>query len=179
MSELRVARPYTDTSQVERILKQQRAERQAAAEAALASRPQSTALVSDTASAGSMPGGFEKEKPPPAVPVASKPLPQILPPPPAPVASSSLTGPAESTGTLVDDSTPDEPQGRGARPNSMISQFNKLKNKFQKGPQGGEMPGSGLLPSGGSGPAANPGGLVTPLTNISTFCHFLVAFPLI
>jgi hypothetical protein len=61
----------------------------------------------------------------------------------------------------------------------MISQFNKLKNKFQKGPQGGEMPGSGLLPSGGSGPAANPGGLVTPLTNISTFRHFLVIFPLI
>jgi hypothetical protein len=45
-------------------MKQQREERQVAAEAALSVQPQSTVLVFEAASIGSMPGGFEKEKPP-------------------------------------------------------------------------------------------------------------------
>jgi hypothetical protein len=55
---------HADIFLVEHIMKQQREERQVAAEAALSVQPQSTVLVFEAASIGSMPGGFEKEKPP-------------------------------------------------------------------------------------------------------------------
>jgi hypothetical protein len=154
---------------VERILRQQRAERQAAEEAARAARPQSTALVSDTASISSIPGGFEKPAPP--IPVASKPMPQL------PASTSASISSYDSTPTLLDDTVPEELSSKSGRPHSMISQFNNLKSKFTKKGSNSPLPGAGLLPgmssdvgtSSGSGPSANPSGHVTPLTNISMF----------
>jgi hypothetical protein len=152
------------------------------AEEARSKRPQSTALVSDGGSmAAGMPGGFHDDPPPP-IPVASKPLPAILPPPPTPGSEkgSMQVSAQNSLQTLVEDDDAST-ASRGGRPNSMISQFNKLKNQFSKKGLGGAAPGAGLLPGSGTGstsvstpdyagqsrPAPNPSGHVTPLTNIS------------
>jgi hypothetical protein len=166
----------TDFPIVERILKQQREEREAAAEVARQARPQSTALVSDTSSVTSsavaMPGGFDDEKP--VVPVATKPtLPQPLP----------AAAPAkDSPTTLVSDSPESKALTAQTRPQSGIAQWgNNLKKRFSKGDglsglsSGSPSAGAGLLPSSGAGPS-QPSGHVTPLTNISeTFLFDLSA----
>jgi hypothetical protein len=158
---------------VDRILRQQRAEREAAEEVARSRRPQSTALVSDTGSVSrGMPGDFDTPAPP--IPVASKPLPPLLSP--APISDSAR----ESTPTLVDEPSVDELASlKGGRPNSMMSQFNKLKTQFSKKGLSPGSAGAGLLPgpgmtsapdyTGQTRPATNPSGHVTPLTNISAY----------
>jgi hypothetical protein len=152
---------------VDRILRQQRAEREAAEEVSRSRHPQSTALVSNTSSSSEgMPGGFDTPAPP--IPVASKPPSSLLP---SALTYNSTRG---STPTLVDEPLADDASLlKGGRPNSMISQLNKLKTQFSKrglsGP--GLSPGAGTASTpdytGQSRPAASTSGHVTPLTNIS------------
>ena len=149
----------TDAATVERILRQQRAERQAAEEAARQARPQSTALVSDVDSAVTIPGQFET---PPAVPIASKPTSALTATHPG-----ADSRPATPEPTLVNEPAHEDKDGKRSRPKSAVMHsIKELGRKFTRNESGA---GGALVPGlpGGSPQTPNPSGHVTPLTNIS------------